>query len=103
MKKFLKELVNKYWGKIESQTIGCGFSHGYTEDIKRDIRKELDNLIGEYNSDEIYDAYKNDTDDYVKYYAYIEILKILVKEIEKTYRYDIDEPKRFKKYHGQRD
>lgn len=103
MKNFLKELVNKYWDKIESQTIGCGFSCGYKEDIKRDIHKELGNLIGEYNSEEIYNAYKNDTDDYIKYYAYIEILKILVKEIEKTYSHDINEPKRFKKYYGQRD
>ena len=103
MKNFLKELVNKYWDKIESQTIGCGFSRGYEEDIKRDIRKELDNLIVEHNSEEIYNAYKNDTDDYVKYYAYIEILKILVKEIEKTYSHDISEPKRFKKYYGPRD
>lgn len=103
MKNFLKELVNKYWDKIDSQTIGCGFSSGYEEDIKRDIHKELSNLIGEYNSDEIYDAYKNDTDDYVKYYAYIEIIKILVKEIEKTCNYDINEPKRFKQYYGQRD
>jgi len=103
MKKFLKELVNKYWDKIESQIIGCGFSYGYTEDIKRDIRKELDNLIGEYDSDEIYDAYKNDTDDYVKYYAYIEILKILVKEIQRKYNCGIETPKRFKKYCGPRD
>ena len=103
MKNFLKELVDKYWDKIESQTIGCGFSCGYEKDIERDINKELCNLIEEYNSEEIYNAYKNDTDDYVKYYAYIEILKILVKEIEKTYSYDINTPKRFKKYYGARD
>lgn len=100
---FLQSLVDKYWDKIEKQTIGCGFSCGYEEDIKRDIKNELSNFIDERDPDKINDAYKNDTDDYVKYYAYIQILKLLVKEIQRTYNYSIETPKRFKQYYGPRD
>jgi len=100
---FLQSLVDKYWDKIEKQIMGCGFDCCYEEYIKRDIRNELSNFIDEQDPDKIDDAYENDTDDYVKYYAYIQILKLLVKEIQKTYNYDIETPKRFKQYYGPRD
>ena len=101
LKNFTNYLTKKYWKNIEKEIIGCGFSYSITEDIKREITRyiEENRLYNETNLDD----YKNDTDEYVKYYAYKEIIKLFIKELERNYSYQPETPKRFKQYYGPRD
>ena len=57
------------------------------------------NKLYEYN----YDEYQNDTDEYVKFATYNEIMLLLAKEIQREFNQDYNYPKRFQHSCGQRD
>lgn len=100
LKNFTSYLTKKYWKNIEKEIIGCGFSYSISSDIKRDIDKYIDeNNLLDFNSDD----YKNDTDEYVKYYAYRKIIELLIRQLEVKYSGYPETPKRFKQYYGPRD
>ena len=100
LKRFTSYLVKKYWKNIEKDIIGCGFSYSIAEDIKKDIDKYIDeNNLLDFNIDD----FKNDTDEYVKYYAYRKIIDLLIKQLEHKYSGYLETPKRFKQYYGPRD
>ena len=100
LKHFTNYLTKKYWKNIEKETIGCGFSYSITEDIKRDINAYIEeNNLLEFNKDD----YKNDTDEYVKYYAYMKIIKLISEQLKNKYSKDLNDPKRFEHHYGPRD
>ncbi len=100
MKQFIKKLVNKYWKYYEKDYIGAGISPSYTDNIKKDIQEYLkNNKLYEYN----YDEYQNDTDEYVKFSTYNEIMLLLAREIQREFNQDYNYPKRFQHSCGQRD
>ena len=68
--------------------------------IKKDIQEYLkNNKLYEYN----YDEYQNDTDEYVKFSTYNEIMLLLAREIQREFNQDYNYPKRFQHSCGQRD
>ena len=100
MKQFIKKLVNKYWKYYEKDYSGAGISPSYTDNIKKDIQEYLkNNKLYEYN----YDEYQNDTDEYVKFSTYNEIMLLLAREIQREFNQDYNYPKRFQHSCGQRD
>ena len=99
MNNFINHLIDKYWKNYQSETIGAGFSYSISEDIKKEIDQYIkENLPYQYS----YDEYKNDTDEYVKYSAQHEILKLLMKVLEQNNRFQ-NYPKRFEHSYGPRD
>lgn len=102
LKEFISNLVDKYWKDIKQDVIGCGFSCSIRDDIKQKINKYLEeNNLYTFNIDD----FNNDTDEYVKYYAYIEIMKLLsnqIKRVEYTSMYP-ETPKRFEHHYDPRD
>jgi len=99
MKKLIDDLVEKHWREYEKDVISAGFPWSTRIEINNEVNAWVEGIKGEYDASE----YQSDSDEYVKFVARLDILKMIAEDIARYASHDYPTPKRFYQAHGPRD
>ena len=102
MKRDIKRLVNKYYKKVEQETISCGL--GWCEN---DLKEEAEEIIENFYND-VVGVQPNDSDskeyaDWYKKTLVFGIIANVIGEKYSDYHLNFDEPEELEHHYGQRD